>query len=161
MNIKFLISAAVAAISISAIAQKPPTGGAGHAGAPGQHGQRGPGGPGGRMMGGNPELMKQLNITDAQKAKLKAISDKYQAKLKAAGFIRPQPGGPRPDFTKFKPIFDAQRKEMEAVYTQKQKDIIKKWRADHPRPQGGFGAPGKGGPPPGGKAGGVGHGGGH
>lgn len=173
MNIRFLITAAIAATSITVFAQKPPTGGAGHAGAPGQHGQgqRGPGGPGGMRRGGMPDdLKKELNFTPAQEKQMKAIRDKYDAKLKAAGFVRPQPGqkpgGARPDFSKFMPIFQAQRKEMEAVYTPKQKDIMKKYMEAHGFKGGPggmrMGGPGgKGGPPPTGAKGGTGHGGGH
>jgi Spy/CpxP family protein refolding chaperone len=76
----------------------------------------------------NPELMKQLNLTAAQQAKLKAIGEKYRAQ-----FPKPQPGQ-QPDraaWEKMKPVMDAMRKEMEAVYTPKQREIMKKWRESH------------------------------
>lgn len=47
------------------------------------------------------EFQKSLNFTDAQKAKLKAINDKYLPKITA--------------------LREAQRKEREAVYTPEQK----------------------------------------
>ena len=147
MNIRFLITAAVAAISISVFAQKPPAGGAGHPGAPGEHAQ-------GMHRGMPEELKKQLNITPAQEKQLKAIRDKYQAKMPK---FTPGQMPTEAERAKYKPVRDAMRKEMEAVYTQKQKDIMKKWHAAHPRPP--MGGPGPGGPP-GGKGGGA-HGGGH
>ena len=143
MNARFLITAAIAALSISVFAQgKPPAGGP-----PG--GQRGPG-----MRRGMPdELKKQLNLTPAQTKKIDAIRAKYLPKFKAAGFTpgqRPAPGAPRPDFEKLRPIFQAQQKEIEAVYTPKQKEIIKKWMETHMRGMGGpGGGRGPGGPPPG------------
>lgn len=150
MNIRFLITAAVAAISIGAFAQKPPAGGP-----PGPG--RGQGMRGGGMRGGMPdELKKQLALTPAQEKKIQAIRDKYMAKMKAAGFTPGKPGQPgqRPDFQKLRPIFEAQRKEMDAVYTPKQQAIIKKWRETHGRggpggPGGPGGKPGAGGPPKG------------
>jgi Spy/CpxP family protein refolding chaperone len=156
MNIRFLITAAVVATSISLYAQgKPPAGGApgGAFGQRGGGGQRGPG-----MRSGMPtELKKQLNLTPAQEKKLQAIREKYMAKLKAAGA---GPGAGKPggqmDFKKIKPIIDQMRKEMDAVYTPKQRDVLKKWRDAHPRRgPGGAGGPG-GMRGPGGKAGGKG-----
>src|SRR4051812_8116561 len=111
MNIKFLITAAVAAISISIFAQgRPPTG-------PGQGrpgGQRGPGGPGGMRRGMSDELKKQLALTPAQENKIRAISEKYRAK-----FPKFTPGQmpTQADRDKFRPLLDAMRKEMDAVYT--------------------------------------------
>ena len=52
---------------------------------------RGPGGPGGRMggpggpMGMLPMLARELNITDAQKAQIKAIADSHRDEWKALG----------------------------------------------------------------------------
>jgi Spy/CpxP family protein refolding chaperone len=131
MNIRFLITAAVAAISISVFAQgKPPAAGQGK-----QGGMR-MGGPGGMRRGMPEELKKQMALTPAQEAKLKAIRDKYQAK-----FPKFTPGQ-RPsqaEMDKARPMFDAMRKEIEAVYTPKQKEVMKKWRESHRR--GGAGGP--------------------
>jgi translation initiation factor IF-2 len=152
MNIRFLITAAVAVLSISVFAQgkggPPPAG----PGGPGQH-------RGGGMRGGMPdELKKQLNLTPAQEAKMKAIRDKYMGKMKAAGFTpgqRPAAGSPPPDFQKLRPIFEAQQKEIMAVMTPKQQATMKKWRESHMRGMGGPGGAGKPGAPgrPGGAAG--------
>ncbi|HWA81805.1 MAG TPA: hypothetical protein VG820_00115 [Fimbriimonadaceae bacterium] len=145
MNLRFLITAAVAAVSVSLYAQAgaPPSQGGGFHGGPGQHGQ-GPRHPGGMM--GNPELQKQLNLTDAQKKKLKAIAEKYMALLKKV---------PEADRrTKGRELFQKMRVENEAVLTAKQKEILKKWMATH-QPRFGQGGPGRG---PGGKPG-TGHGG--
>jgi hypothetical protein len=151
MNIRFLITAAVAAISISVFAQgKPPTGTQGKTGgmrfgAPGQ---------GGGMRRGMPEeLKKALALTPAQEKKMQAINDKYRAK-----FPKFTPGQ-RPseaEIAKLKPIMDAMRKEREAVYTPKQKAILEKWRKDHPRGMGGPGGSARvqGGKPPTAKGGG-------
>src|SRR5579871_3585993 len=106
MNIRLLITAAVAVLSISAFAQKPPAGGQ-HPGGP-MHG-----GPGmGMRRGMDPELKKELGLTAAQDKKLQQIRDKYTAKYKAMGM---KPGQPNQhiDFEKMRPIFEAQRKEME------------------------------------------------
>ena len=146
MNIRFLITATVAAISISVFAQggKPPAGGQGK--------------PGGQRMGGMrrgmpDELKKQLNITPAQQKKIDAIQAKYKAKFpKFTPGTRPSEA----DMAKFRPLMEAMRKEMDAVWTPKQKEVMKKWRDAHPR-RGGPGGPG--GPKPGGKTGGGGHGG--
>ena len=171
MNIRFLITATVACLAISAFAQgKPPAGQKGgpgvKAGPGGPGGMRGPGQGGGRR-GMPDELKKQLALTAAQEQKIKAISDKYRAKFQALrGNVQP---GQRPDpaqmkamMEKMKPIRDAQQKEIDAVLTPKQRDIMKKWRAAHPpRMMGGPGGPRGGGgapPPPGGKGG---KGGGH
>jgi Spy/CpxP family protein refolding chaperone len=156
MNTRFLITAAVAAISISVFAQgKPPAGGP--PGGPGQH--RG----GGMRMGMPEELKKQLNVTPAQEAKIKTIRDKYQAKFKAMGFDRTkmgQPGAPKPDFQKLRPLFEAQQKEIMAVYTPKQQAILKKYMDEHRRGPGGLGGPGgPGGKPGAGKGAGGKHGG--
>ena len=150
MNIRFLITAAVAAISISVFAQKPPVGGPGHGG-PGQ---------GGGMHRGMmpPELQKELNLTPAQEKKLKAINEKFGAKMKALMGGKPPVPGQKFDRSKFKPLMDERKKETDAVLTAKQRAILEKWRATHRRPGGPGGA---GGPRlPGGKSGGgTGHGG--
>jgi Spy/CpxP family protein refolding chaperone len=147
MNIRFLITAAVAAISISVFAQgKPPTGGQGKPG-----GQR----QGGGMRRGMPaELKKLLALTPAQEKKIQAINDKYRAKMPK---FTPGQQFTKADMDKMKPLMDAMRKEREAVYTPKQLAIMKKWRADHPRmggPGGPGGAPGKPGKATGGGKGG-------
>jgi len=54
------------------------------------------------------EVQKSLNITDAQKAKLKAIDEKYLPKIKA--------------------LRDAHRKEREAVYTPEQRAKLAAFR---------------------------------
>ncbi|HVT13796.1 MAG TPA: hypothetical protein VHE55_16150 [Fimbriimonadaceae bacterium] len=144
MNLKFLITAAVAAVSMSLYAQgTPPKGG--WQGGPGQHGQQGPRHPGGMM--GNPELQKELNLTDVQKKKLKAINEKYMAQLKKV---------PEADrWTKGRAMMQKRRAEDEAVLTAKQKAILKKWMETHRPKFGGQRGPGG----PGGKPG-QGHGGG-
>src|SRR4051812_29561473 len=140
MNIRLLITAAVAAISISVFAQgKPPAGLQGNPG-----GQRG--GPGGMRRGMPDELKKQMALMPAQENKIKAISEKYRAK-----FPKFTPGQQftQADREKFQKIITAMRAEVEAVYTPKQKAVMKKWRESHPRR--GFGGPGgPGGPGAGG-----------
>ncbi len=165
MNIKFLITAAVAAISISVFAQRPPAGG------PPAGGQRG--GPGqGMRRGGwmnDAALQKELNLTDAQKTKIKAIQDSYRDKFRAAfggppGGARPggAPGGapgqrPPMDPAKVKQLMalrDAQMKEINKVLNAKQQAALKKWQAAHPPRFGGPGGPGGAGAKGGGKSGG-------
>jgi|ERR1044072_6249063 Spy/CpxP family protein refolding chaperone len=143
MNFRFLVTATVAAISISLFAQaRPPAGGAaGGPGKPGQGGQmRGPGG-GGMMRRGMPdELKKQLKITPDQQKKLDAIRKKYEPKFKAMFDANK---GKMPDREKMRALFEASKKETDAVYTAKQKEILKKWRETHRRGMGGPGGPGR------------------
>jgi Spy/CpxP family protein refolding chaperone len=147
MNIRFLMTAAVAAISISVFAQgKPPTGAQGKAGgmkfgAPGQGG--------GMRRGMPPELKKLLALTPAQEKKLQAISDKYRA-------MRPKLTGQQPtkaDIDKFMKMREARTKETDAVLTPKQLAVMKKWRKDHPMQMGRPGGPGGPGGKPGSKGG--------
>ena len=129
MNTKFLITTAVALVAAISFAQRP--GGAGGPGAPGRPGQ--PGGPGMRR-GMDPALAKQLNLTAAQKKKLDAINAKMRAE-----FMKLSEADRR---TKGREIFMKFRKEREAVFTAKQKEVMKKWRDAHPRPGGFGGRPG-------------------
>lgn len=149
MNLRFFLTALIAAISISVFAQgKPPTGSK-----PIQRGNTAPrpSGPmGGPQRRGMPdELKKQLKLTPAQEKKLEAIRKKYEPKFKA---LFDAGKGKMPDRTKMRALFDAQRKESDAVFTAKQKEILKKWRESHRRR--GPGGPGGPGAPGGAKGGG-------
>jgi len=145
MKIRFLITAALAALSICVYAQKPPAGGP-----PGPMHGPGQGERGGmrRGMFGNPELEKQLNLSAAQKTKLQAINEKYRAKIMAL-FGRPgggpahpgqgANGQPRPRMQmdpakrkQFEALRASQMKEANAVLNAKQQAILKKWIAAHP-----------------------------
>jgi Spy/CpxP family protein refolding chaperone len=161
MKLRFFLTALVAVVSICAFAQgKPPT--TKKPPAKGQNFPRpgGPaGGPGGGMgmrRGMPDELKKQLKLTPAQEKKLDAIRKKYEPKFKA---LFDANKGKMPDRTKMRALFEAQRKETDAVFTAKQKEILKKWRETHrrggPGASGRPGGPSKGGPPKaGGKSGG-------
>jgi hypothetical protein len=144
MNIRILVTAAIAALSIAAYSQRPPA--RGNTTPPPSLGGGAKQG-GGMRRGGIPEeLKKQLALTPAQEKKIEAIRAKYAPKFKALGFTRPAPGqkpdpnAKKPDMTKARALFDAQRKEVEAVYTPKQKAILKKYMEAHPRR--GMGGPG-------------------
>lgn len=147
MKLRFLITAAIAALSIGVFAQgKPPTtNGKGRSGF----------GQGGNMRRGgmSDELKKELKLTAAQEKKIEAIRAKYRAKMQAMfKGMKPPQQGQRPDkkqfeamMKKFQPIREAQQKEIDAVLTPKQREIMKKWKAAHPMTFGGSRGPGKGG----------------
>jgi len=174
MKIKFLITAIIAAISISVYAQKPPAGGP----PGGMHGQRQGGMRRGGGMFGNPDLQKQLNLSAAQKTRIQAIEEKYRAKFRAIFGDRPVggrpgqgqggPGGkngapPRMQMDpakmkQFQAVRESEMKEINGVLNAKQKVVLKKWIAAHP-PRFGRGGGRPGGPGgPGGRPGGPGHG---
>src|SRR3989442_1448722 len=113
MNLmKSLISAAAVVAVMCAYGQGKP----GPGGQPGQHG--GLGREGGMRRGMPDELKKLLNLTPAQEKTIQAIRDKYMAKLRPPSAVP----GQRPDFEKMRPIIEAMRKEMDAVFTPKQRE---------------------------------------
>lgn len=155
MNFRFLITAAIAAVSISVFAQGRPGAAVGGQGKPGQGGQMRGGGMGMRR-GMNDELKKQLNITAAQQKKLDAINAKYDPKIKPlrdamrkkfeANKGKTFDFRNAPEFAKMSALFAARQKELDAVYTAKQKETMKKWFETHRGSFGRPGGPGRGGP---------------
>ncbi|SDZ75274.1 protein refolding chaperone Spy/CpxP family [Arachidicoccus rhizosphaerae] len=86
--------------------------------------RRGPGGRGPMMMGPNKELAKKLNLTDDQQTKLKAINEDFR---KQADGIKGNTS--LTDDQKkeaFRDLFKKNREAQNAVYTDEQKEIIKK-----------------------------------
>lgn len=153
MKLKFVLTALVACAAMAAFGQARPP--APRPGMQGQHGKS----PRGMMPD---ELKKQLKLTAAQEKKIQAVSTKYRAKFRSmfAGQQPPKPGQ-KPDpkkmqqmMTKMKSLRDAERKEVDAILTPKQREIMKKWRAAHPPRFGGMGGPRPAGPRGGGQGGG-------
>lgn len=127
-SLKILISALAVIAAASAMAQGKP-------GTPGPKGMQGgkPGMQGGMRRGMmNPELTKQLALTAAQKKKMEAAQKSMRDQM-----MKLKPEERR---TKGREIFMKMRKDMDAIFTPKQKAILEKWRKDHPMR--GFGGPG-------------------
>ena len=87
--------------------------------------RRGPGGGRGMMMmGPNKELAKKLNLTDDQQTKLKAINEDFRKQ--AEGIKSNTALSDDQKKEAFRDLFKKNREAQNAVYTDQQKEIIKK-----------------------------------
>ena len=163
----FVAVAVMGVLSVSAFAQGAGPGGpaAGQKGGKQGGKQGGGGGGGGMRRGGNldAEVLAKLNLTEAQKGKVKALKEATQKKVqelfKSAGGGKPGaggpggPGGPGGGMReKMKPIMDGYQSGMKAILTPTQykdyekgvKEAREKMRAQFGGGPGGPGAGGKG-----------------
>jgi len=84
--------------------------------------RRGMGGP--MMMGPNKELAKKLNLTDDQQTKLKAINEDFRKQADGIKNNSSLTGDQKKEA--FRDLFKKNREAQNAVYTDEQKEIIKK-----------------------------------
>ncbi len=110
--------------------------------APGANGKAGKPGPNGRdgMRGGGMRMMKDLNLTDAQKAKLKPIMEAQRNAMKA--MRADTTTDPKAKMAKMKAMRAANEKKINAILTPDQQ---KKMAAMKAKMQAERGAGGKGG----------------
>jgi Spy/CpxP family protein refolding chaperone len=124
-----------------------PPGGPGAPNAGGDQGERRPGG----MMRGTQRMLEQLNLTDAQKEKIKAITEEAAKQFQALRESQEAQQGSLRE--KFQQIREGMMKKIEAVLTAEQRAKLKKLQEEaaaqmrermREREQGGQGGPGGG-----------------